>query len=157
MPSPKPSSSIPLYYQSFFLWIEPLSALVGAYYAFFQQQTYLDLTHAPSAPLAGISLSSQIVLNQLANLYLLFAINEGLVLRATSDLGVWRTLLLGLLVADFGHLYSVSLVGPEIFWNVTRWNAMDWGNVGFVCVGACTRMAFLLGVGLPLRKRSKSS
>ena len=148
---------IPLFYQYFFLWIEPLSTILGAYYAFFQQQTYLNLTHAPSAPLTGIALSSQIVLNQLANLYFLFALNEGLVLRATSDLRVWRTLLFGLLVADFGHLYSVSPLGTEVFWNLRSWNAVDWGNVGFVYVGASTRIAFLLGVGLSNGRRSKSS
>ena len=149
--------TIPLFYRYFFLWIEPASALVGAYYAFFQQQAYLNLTHAPSAPLTGISLSSQIVLNQLANLYFLFALNEGLVLRATSDPKVWRILLFGLLVADFGHLYSVSPLGTEVFWNLRNWNAIDWGNVGFVYVGACTRISFLLGIGLPDGKKSKSS
>ncbi len=54
----------------------------------------------------------------------------------------------GLLLADFGHLYSVSGLGKQIYWSVWRWNAMDWGNIGFVYMGAMMRMAFLSGVGL---------
>ena len=65
-------------------------------------------------------------------MYLLFAINEALVLRSTSDLRVWRTVLLGLLIADLGHLYSVRALGMDIYWNVLKWNKMDFGNVGFV-------------------------
>ena len=149
------STIIPLAYRVFFLFIEPISALVGAYFSFFQQQTYLELTHAASAPLAGIPLTTQVVLRQLSNLYFLFAVNEALVLRSTSDLRVWRTLLFGLLVADFGHLYSVSGLGSEVYWNASFWTAMDWGNVGFVYLGAMMRTAFLLGIGLP--KESKDA
>lgn len=57
-------------------------------------------------------------------------------------------MLFGLLLADFGHLYSVSALGPQIYWSVWGWNAMDWGNIGFVYAGALMRMAFLAGVGL---------
>lgn len=140
-----PISSV---YQYFFLYIEPISALTGAYYSFFQQQTYLDLTHASSAPKNGIPISTQVILAQLANLYFLFAINEALILRATSDLKVWRTVLLCLLLADIGHLYSVSAVGWHVYWHVTSWNAIDWGNVGFVYAGASMRLAFLLDFGV---------
>jgi hypothetical protein len=141
---------LPAAYSWFFLFIEPISALVGAYYAHFKPLAYLQMTHAASSPsyTSTIPLSTNIVLTQLANLYLLFTINEALVLRSTSDLRVWRTVLLGLLIADFGHLYSVSALGPEVYWNVLKWNAMDWGNVGFVYTGATMRIAFLCGIGL---------
>jgi hypothetical protein len=139
----------PAFYRLFFLTIEPISALVGAYFAHFQPQTYLHLTHALSAPQTNIPLGTQVVLTQLANLYFLFAINEALVLRSSSDLRVWRTLLFGLLVADFGHLYSVLGLGTGVYWKVYEWSAMDWGNVGFVYAGALTRIAFLCGLGIP--------
>ena len=38
--------------------------------------------------------------------------------------------------------------GAEIFWNVSKWNAMAWGSVGFVYLGASFRLCFLAGVGL---------
>ncbi len=140
---------LPIAYKLFFLYIEPVSALVGSYYAFFKPDTYLMLTHAQSSPSTGIPLATQVVLAQLSNLYFLFAINEAFVLRSTQDLRVWRTLLSGLLVADLGHLYSVNALGPEVYWKVPSWTAMDWGNVAFVYLGATMRIAFLLGLGIP--------
>ena len=53
---------------------------------------------SPSNPVT-VPTSTSIVLSQLANLYLLFALNEALVLRATGDLRVWQTVLFVLLVA----------------------------------------------------------
>src|SRR5436190_1542401 len=96
---------LPLPYRFFFLFLEPLLALAGAYVAHFQPQQYLHLT-SPSTFSASspVPLATQVVLSQLANLYFLFAVNEALVLRATADLRVWRTVLVALLVADVGHL-----------------------------------------------------
>ncbi|KAI1074477.1 hypothetical protein F5B20DRAFT_435959 [Whalleya microplaca] len=138
---------LPFAYRAFFLIIEPISALVGAYYAHFRQDEYLTMTHAETAP-SPIPLGTSIVLSQLANLYFLFTLNEALVLRCTGDLRVWRTVLFGLLVADFGHLYSVSALGSWVYWDVTRYNAIDWGNVPYVYLGASMRIAFLAGIGL---------
>lgn len=142
-----PSAPIPLVYRAFFLWIEPFATAVGAYYALLAQQDYMDLT-LPRQQGFPVSTRESIVLNQLANMYCVFALNEALVLRATSDIRVWQTLLLGLLIADFGHLYSVHSVGLEVYWRLWEWNAIDWGNLGFVYVGASMRIAFLLGLGL---------
>ncbi|KAI0455346.1 hypothetical protein F5B21DRAFT_194443 [Xylaria acuta] len=140
---------LPLIYRVFFLIIEPVSALVGAFYAHFRQDAYLRLTDASSAPSSSaMPLGTSIVLSQLANLYLLFALNEALVLRCTGDLTVWKVVLLVLLVADFGHLLSVGARGSWIYWDFTRWNAIDWGNVPFVYLGASMRIAFLSGIGL---------
>jgi len=135
-------------YICFFLYIEPFSALTGAYYSFFQQRTYLELIHASSAPEGVVPVCIQIVLAQLANLYFLFALNEAMILRVTSDLKVWRAVLFCLLVADIGHLCSIKSVGWHIYWHVPSWNAIDWGNVAFVYAGASMRLAFLLGFGI---------
>lgn len=147
--------SLPLAYRLFFLFIEPTSALVGAYFAHFQPAYYLALTHAASAPspTPGTPFpptGTAIALSQLANLYLLFALNEALVLRATADLRVWKTVLLVLLVADLGHLWTVRPLGAAVYlpWSCARWNAIDWGNVPFVYLGAAMRVAFLADVGL---------
>ena len=116
MSSAEPSfPSIPLAYRLFFLYIEPISALVGAYYAAFKPTTYLDLLSpdsatSPSNTLPAPTLSS---LYQLANLYLLFALNEHLVLSSTTSLRTWRTLLFCLLIADFGHLATMVPLARE--------------------------------------------
>lgn len=150
--------TIPTLYKLFFLYIEPISTIIGAYYAFFLPSTYLYLTHRGpylssvfSPPVATIT-----ALAQLANLYALFAVNEALVLRAAYEKGkgynlrVWRTLLFGLLLADMGHLCSVKETGTfeEVYLGWRQWNSMAWGNVGFVYLGALTRICFLCGVGL---------
>jgi hypothetical protein len=141
----------PFPYRIFFLYIEPISALAGAYYAAIHPSHYLldlvkptqgDITRTiPDTP-------TLMSLSQLANLYLLFALNEHLVLSSTSSLKTWRRLLFCLLVADLGHLATMIPAGPEIFWNISKWNAMAWGSVGFVYFGAMLRFCFLAGVGL---------
>ena len=145
------SIHLPTIYRLFFLFVEPVSALAGAYFAHFRQHDYLSMTHAASAPAAAgadVPVVSSVVLSQLANLYLLFTLNEALVLRTTADRRVWRTLLFGLLVADLGHLYALRPLGSDVYWRADQWNAMDWGNVPFVYLGASMRLAFLFGVGL---------
>lgn len=146
-------------YVLFFLYIEPFSTIVGAYYAHLRPLEYLKLTHASSAPATslGIPVGTQIVLSQLANLYLLFALNEALVLRSTRSLKTWRTLLTGLLIADFGHLYSIAPLGTGMFWKFWQWNAMDWGNIGFVYCGALMRCLFLSGVGVRIIGKDKKA
>lgn len=145
--------AVPALYKLFFIYIEPISALAGAYYAAFQPTDYLrDLslvsstsTSTPSEPL---STQMTMTLLQLANLYLLFALNEHLVLSSSPPLKTWRRLLLVLLIADFGHLATMVPLGLGVFWRVWEWNAMVWGSVGFVYLGATMRMCFLAGVGL---------
>lgn len=150
-------SSIPLWYKLFCLYIEPVSTVVGAYYAWFEPVTYLELTHAQSAPgILGLPVATHVVLRQLANLYMAFTLNEALVLRATNDLRVWRILLLGLLIADFGHLYACFPLGISYYYDVANWNSIAWGNIAFVYCGATTRICFLLGIGFGGPKKAKT-
>ncbi|XP_014552951.1 hypothetical protein COCVIDRAFT_108928 [Bipolaris victoriae FI3] len=143
-----PALAIPGFYRFVFLWIEPCSILLGAVYAACFQTTYLDLTmHAPSAPDALVPIPTKIVLTQLANMYLGLAFLEASVLRATPDVKVWKTFLIGLLLADFGHLYTVLPLGAQIYWSFWDWNAIDMGNIPFVYMLAVTRICLLLGVG----------
>lgn len=152
-PSPAASAAalsthgVPAVYRLVFLWLEPLSILTGAFYSYFLPSTYLDLTHLASSPGAAVPISTSIIMIQLANLYMGLAILEATVLRCTSDEHVWRTFIIGLLVADGGHLYSVHAVGRDVYWAWWKWNAIDWGNVPFVYFLAVTRILMLLRVG----------
>jgi hypothetical protein len=141
---------LPLPYTLFFLTIEPLSALLGAFFAFSKPVLYLQWMPNTSAPLTSSSIppSTNVILVQLANLSLLFALNEAFVLRATYDIRVWRTVLWVLLIADVGTLYSVNVLGSSIYWNIMQWNALHWRSIGLVYVGTIMRLAFLFGVGL---------
>ncbi len=151
-------AEIPIPYQAFFLWIEPAATLVGAFYAWFMPETYLQLTDIGSAPgLIGLPTATHIALRQLGNLYLAFALSEALVLRSTIDLRVWRCFLLVLLIADFGHMYTCLPLGTGIYYRVFKWNAIDWGNLGFVYCGAGIRTCFLAGIGLGAKKSKSKS
>jgi hypothetical protein len=147
----------PLPYQIFFLYIEPIATLVGAYYAFFQPETYLQLIQ--SSRIAGIlamPTATLVALRGLGNMYLAFALSEALVLRVSYDMNVWRMFLLVLLIADFGHLYSCLPLGLELYYDVMKWNAIDWGNIGFVYAGATIRTLFLANVGMGGPKKAKA-
>lgn len=156
---PTPTSVVPWFYTLFFLYIEPVATAVGAYYAHLDQSAYMTLTMEMARPatagLLGVSMQESIVLTQLANMYFVFALNEALVLRATTDRRVWSIFLFGLLVADFGHLYSVKAVGWDVYYRFWAWNSIYWGNLGFVYIGATMRTAFLLGLGLPSTPTSR--
>lgn len=156
---PKASQSVahlPWIYSLFFLYIEPVATAAGAWAAHFAQDMYMRLTYSsPTAAVLGVTTTESIVLTQLANLYFVFALNEALVLRATNDRRVWRVFLLGLLIADFGHLYSVRLLGWQFYYRFWEWNSIHWGNLGFVYIGAAMRTAFLLGVGLDQERPAK--
>jgi hypothetical protein len=162
VPSPKSLISarmpaqVALYYRIFFLYVEPVTALIGFIAAAFYPSFYLsELT--PSAPLpATLDTATLVSLRQLANLYLLFAFNETFILRATNDLRVWRTLVLGMLIADFGHLATLTPLGLGVFWKVTSWGLMEAGHIAFVYMGAATRTCFLLGVGSGKKKSKKA-
>ena len=146
----------PLPYQVFFLYVEPIATLVGAYYAFFLPETYLQLTQSSRfAGILALPTATLVAMRGLGNMYLAFALSEALVLRTTYDLKVWRMFLLVLLIADFGHLYSCQPLGLDVYYDVAKWNAIDWGNIGFVYVGATVRICFLAGIGMGGPKRVK--
>jgi len=139
------------FYQLFFLYIEPISALAGSFYAGRPQEYLSMLTMGKSlVPITDATATTQvnIALYQLSNLYLLFAVNEHLVLKHSRSLDTWRALLFGLLIADFGHLATNLSLGLDVYWKFWEWNAMMWGGVGFVYAGALARILFLLGVGV---------
>ncbi|PFH58772.1 hypothetical protein XA68_13234 [Ophiocordyceps unilateralis] len=149
---------LPLAYRAFFLFIEPVSALAGAYYCHFRQDQYLELllhgasTSSTSSP---VPTTVSVALSQLANMYFFFALIESLVLRCTWDLRVWRTVLLVLLIADFGHLYSLLELGSAVYYDGAGWNVSLFFNIPWVYAGATMRMCFLAGVGLQHSKRQK--
>ncbi len=141
---------LPIAYNLFFLILEPISALTGAFFTHFRQRHYLQLLDAGSSPIAAATIprGTSVVMSQLASMYLFFALNEAIVLRSTADLRVWRAILFVLLLADFAHLFSLWELGPRIYYDVLGWNVGDYGNVPWVYAGATMRICFLLGVGL---------
>jgi hypothetical protein len=147
-PQGRKSNRLPLGYRFFFLIVEPLSALVGAFYAHHRQAEYLTLLDGAAGLWGEPGPAVSVALSQLANMYLFFALNEALVLRATSDVYVWKTVLTVLLLADLGHLYAMRGLGSSVYYDVSSWNASDVGNIPWVYFGATLRICFIAGVGL---------
>lgn len=61
----------------------------------------------------------------------------------------------GLLLSNFGHLYSVLPLGLGLYWKFWAWDAVGWGNVGFVL--PCRHKDFIsqwFGLGLCWGKES---
>jgi hypothetical protein len=150
------------YYTFFFLYLEPISALVGAAAALVPSVylSVLDRSSASESSAQTLQTTSRAVstaITQLANLYLFFAVTETLVLRAARHhVPVWRALLIAMLIADFGHLLAAWRLGMRQYWCLSEWDWMELGGVGFVYAGAATRILFLSGVGVKLiERRSK--
>jgi hypothetical protein len=97
---------------------------------------------------ARYAAESQIVYDQLAAAYLFFAVVEGLVLRTTRELRVWRAVVFALLLCDAGHLYATWLeMGTRDFVNAWNWRGHDAATMMTFIVPVVLRVAFLLNIG----------
>ncbi|KAJ2969723.1 hypothetical protein NUW58_g9913 [Xylaria curta] len=96
---------------------------------------------------AASSDNARLVALQLGNAYgLLFLVGVA-VLYTTSELKVVRNYLVALLIADITHVGLTCWgLGYERAVDVTGWNAVTWGNVGFTIFLGLTRTAYLLGL-----------
>ncbi|KAI9685657.1 MAG: hypothetical protein M1822_004217 [Bathelium mastoideum] len=152
---------IPILYRFVFLYLEPISVLIGAYLALFRPTTYLTAVHAlpPSADLSTAPTkygpTVNVLLAQLANVYILFPLLERSVLGSTQDVRVWRAMLRALLVADVGHLLIVGNisadVGLQLFVRLREIGLADWAKP--LCM-IIVRTAFLCGWGLLMERNN---
>ncbi len=140
-------AEIPLVYRALFLYFEPLAAFGGAIQSHFLPLEFLSTFLV--APPSAVSADYQIIFDQLAATYLLFAWNEAVVLRLTADLKIWKAIIFGILMCDLVHLYgSLGALGPEIFWNPALWRWQEWLNFSMLYVPGALRLSFLFGIGL---------
>ncbi|MCJ1469955.1 hypothetical protein MMC07_008600 [Pseudocyphellaria aurata] len=140
-------SNIPLPYRILLLYFEPLAALNGALLIHFFPSRYL-LGMSPRATSLSYNAESQVVYDQLSACYIMFAFNQGVVLRQTSDLRVWKALVLGMLLCDLVHLYgSWTAMGTDMFVNPLLWRLEDWVNLPMLYGPGALRLGLLLEVG----------
>jgi len=145
-------ATIPFWpYRLFFLYIEPATALLGAFFAA-RPAEYLALCiphNTYTKPLlTNPPVEVDIALYQLSNIFLFVALNEHVVLSSTDSMKTWRALLGCLLIADIGHLLTNLPLGVSVLWKVNEWKPDTYGTIGFVCLCAIMRIAFLSGLGL---------
>ncbi|KAF2876260.1 hypothetical protein BDV95DRAFT_560331 [Massariosphaeria phaeospora] len=136
---------IPLVYRVFLLWLEPLMAFNGAILCHFNAPWFL----ATMSAAAVYKPDSQVIFDQLAATYTLFAFNEAFVLRAAKDFKVWKTMMLGMLLCDTLHLYAAwGVLGTKVFLSPWLWRFEDWMAVGTLWVPVVLRICFLQHVGI---------
>jgi hypothetical protein len=141
---------IPFSYILLFLWYEPLAAFGGAMLCHFDAPRFLNTMTAT----AVYQPSSQVIFDQLAATYVLFAFNEGIVLRMVKDLRVWKIMITGMLACDVLHLYaSWIIMGTSVFVRPWVWRAEDWLAVGTMWVPLLVRAAFLKEIGFKRTER----
>jgi hypothetical protein len=148
---------IPLAYRIVFLYLDPFAALGGAISAHFFPSDYL-VGMSPSATASTYSPQTQVVFDQLAATYFLFAFNEAVVLRVTSELRVWKAILFGILLCDAIHLYgSGAAMGWDAFINPWLWRSADWVNLPMLYGLGVMRLAFLFEIGFGSGNKTKES
>ncbi|KUJ19578.1 uncharacterized protein LY89DRAFT_546118, partial [Mollisia scopiformis] len=138
-------------YQIWFLYLEPVMALAGTYLCVFQPDRMLIGT----VPLPAITIASpititplmQLLLTNIGALYVLFAINEGLVLRLTKEKNVWLAVIGAMLVSDVGHIWAVYQIAPTRMGEFMAWNSDEWINYGTLWFGVGLRAVFMMGFG----------
>lgn len=139
------SNNIPTLYRLLFLYVEPFLAIGAAIQTHFAPKIFLNTMSQTSeyAP------DNQVIYDQVAALYTLFAFNEAILLRLTNDIRVWKGVFIGIFICDILHLYaSWASLGAEVFWNPGAWRVEEWANLGALWGLGVVRVAFLVGVGL---------
>lgn len=125
------ASQLPTFPRIVFTILEPLSLLSGAGGAILQPAWFISQQIPSPVPVESTE-QSRLVAQQLGNCYfILFLVVVG-VLSSTSELKVVRSYLLGLWIADIGHIGITALgLGYDHTLAVGQWNAVTWGNIGF--------------------------
>ncbi|KAF7941592.1 uncharacterized protein EAE97_006429 [Botrytis byssoidea] len=148
-------SKIHPFYRVFLLYIEPILALSGAYLAYSQPYKFIHGTAPSSLSKPFVSLSStltpdpviQFLSTDIAALYVLFTINEAVVLRLTRDYSVWKAVVFAMLVCDVGHFWGIYKADCVGLFRVGGWSTEERINYGILGFGLVLRIAFLLGLG----------
>jgi len=144
--------STPLIYRLWHLYLEPVFALGGVYKLHFTPLDYFS--YMPSA--TAYSASSQIVCDQLASTYLLFAFIEGVVLRVVDDKRTWRWIVFGLMLCDLGHCYAAWCAMGDVIFGAAGWRGKDGVTNTLNVMPVLIRAAYLLGIGVPQQAHEKA-
>jgi len=148
-----PTHPIPSIYRFFFTTFEPLLLIFAIYNMLLHPFKFLD-PQLPSTP--TITPELNLILIQMASLYAFFAITQGILLRCTTEIELWNVAVAAMMVADFGHCYSMLRERPEgvqWLWRVDLWKGTDWPLWGITEAFPVLRMAYFLGLGFTKKER----
>jgi hypothetical protein len=147
------SSDIPLFYRIVLLWYEPISSALGCYGTLLAKDTYLN-SFIPSA-LTVRNPMQDMIFNQLGAAYFYVATSQGILLRYTSDVNVWKIVNGCLLGWDIILLYSLWDGGrTQGRLHPASWRSEDLSAIIPTVFMTVVRAAIVAGVGL---RRAKPS
>jgi len=141
------NSHIPLFYRTFFLYIDPIFCLSAIYLCFFDHTTYLEmgipraLTRQPPSPLA-----THLITVLGAWSVSIFTL-QTLLLQQYRDLKLWKIFEFAILLTDLGIVYAIYEADPVMAVSVSKWEKAEWTNNGIFGMVIAIRTAFLLGIG----------
>ena len=83
---------------------------------------------------------------QMGNVLLLLAF-MAVICSWTHHPDIPKKYLVAVALADFGHIYAAYVsLGDKLFWDVSKWNDMVWGNIGSSLFLNVNRWATVLGL-----------
>ena len=145
---------IALPYRFLFLYFEPFAAFFGALINLTSPGPYL-LSLSPDATYSPLTYP---IYAQLAGHLLLFSWVQAVVLRSTSSIKIWKSVLLGILACDALHLYGNYVgMGADAFFDPRMWRLEDWVTLSMTYGPAAIRVAFCLGIGVGKEEDLKRS
>lgn len=135
------------FYRIWFTTIDPIVCLLTAITCLFSPATILETAIPPSIePYSPLSHGP--LLHQTGALFWFLAVIYAVLLRASDDPKVWRIVQSATLGVDLGILATLwNALRMQGRSGVGQWEGGDWMNIGFTCLVAVIRGAFLAGVG----------
>jgi hypothetical protein len=153
-------------FRAFFCYVEPCMAVSGALLASFTPESFLNTILPPSPGPSTTTIEATPLVKYLlviiAGLYCMLAAVQVFLLGARQhDSGLWRVVMLGMLVGDIVHLAAIQIAVPgsyDIYWKVWTWRIEDWSNIGLLFLCVTLRVAYLLwSVAEDRRRRTSPS
>ncbi|RDW91652.1 hypothetical protein BP5796_02817 [Coleophoma crateriformis] len=145
------SSNIPAFYRFILLWVEPISSALGAYLTLAAPDTYLN-SYIPRTMTVRNPMQDMIF-NQLGAAFFYVATSQGILLRYTYDIGVWKIVNGCLLGWDFILLYSWwSGMQMQGRLDPATWRSEDMSALVPILFITAVRAAIVAGVGMRASK-----
>lgn len=145
---------VPLLYRIIFTYVDPVVAFVTGYLILFHRDTILGTLSPLFLPRHEVY---DPLLWQLAGGYWITSIMQGVMLRYSNDLGVWKISNLAIMVMDLLIVGSMwEMRGPPHNLALSM-SSKDWGNAIGAGSFAILRLAFLLDIGFKKESNKKKA
>ncbi|KAF6811538.1 hypothetical protein CSOJ01_05671 [Colletotrichum sojae] len=149
------TTRIPAVYKAVFLYWDPPCSLWGAYMSFFARDYMLDTYFLGTRPARDGA--HDLLLYQGGGAMVSNAILNGVLLRYTDDVGVWKLVQAGILAIDLALLAGVyEVFGAQGRLSPWMWQPADWVGIVITVSVTIARVSFIAGLGLE-KTRKKSS